>query len=204
MIHKRIISTLILLTCALSAVDRANGSASAASQTIEQKPEAATDPVAPPAKAADDRTAVENTIRDAIGWAITKDRTRLESILAHDPDFFIFHPDSKTTVRGYDSFAKLIPGFMDPRFVATHFETKDLRPVFSRSGDVAWFSAMLEDCGTWMGKESCWKETRWTGVLEKRDGRWLIVQMHFSFAKDKVLADCPKAGTTEGSAAGKQ
>jgi len=25
--------------------------------------------------------------------------------------------------------------------------------------------------------------TRWTGVLEKRKEKWVIVQMHFSFAK---------------------
>lgn len=30
---------------------------------------------------------------------------------------------------------------------------------------------------------------RWTGVLEKRDGKWLIVQMHFSFASDMVAAE---------------
>jgi hypothetical protein len=34
-----------------------------------------------------------------------------------------------------------------------------------------------------------WKDTRWTGVLEKRNGKWLIVQMHFSFASDKVAAE---------------
>jgi hypothetical protein len=27
-----------------------------------------------------------------------------------------------------------------------------------------------------------WENTRWTGVLEKRDGRWVIIQQHFSFA----------------------
>ena len=32
-------------------------------------------------------------------------------------------------------------------------------------------------------------DTRWTGVLERRDGRWLIIQMHFSFAADKVKAE---------------
>lgn len=139
----------------------------------------------------DERTVVEKTIRDAIGWALTKDQRRLESILAHDADFFIFHPDSKSTVRGWEAFAKMIPDFMDPRFKATRFEVNELATNFSRSGDVAWYSAMLEDCGEWNGKASCWKETRWTGVLEKREGRWVIVQMHFSFAKDKVLQECP-------------
>lgn len=184
MMSRLLVSTLILLS-----VLPMNGSAGTVQQNVRPKPMEA--------KAADARTIVENTIRDAIGWALTKDRARLESIMAHDADFFIFHPDSKTTVRGYESFAKMIPDFMDPRFTATHFEVKELTPVFSRSGDVAWFSAMLEDCGSWMEKESCWKETRWTGVLEKREGRWIIVQMHFSFAKDKVLAECPEGAAKQ-------
>lgn len=140
-----------------------------------------------------ERAVVEETIRDAIGWALTKDQRRLESIMAHDSDFFIFHPDSKSTVRGWEAFARMIPAFMDPRFKATRFEVNDLAITFSRSGEVAWYSANLEDCGEWNSQPSCWKDTRWTGVLEKREGRWLIVQMHFSFAKDKVLRECPGA-----------
>ncbi|MBK9089428.1 MAG: nuclear transport factor 2 family protein [Holophagales bacterium] len=141
--------------------------------------------------AAGERAVVEAAIRDSIGWALGKDRARLESILTHDDDLFIFHPDSKSNVSGWAAFSKLLDGFMDPRFVATRFEVRDLAITFSRGGDVAWFSTLLEDCGTWEGKESCWKDTRWTGVLEKRGGTWRIVQMHFSFARDKVLAECP-------------
>lgn len=141
----------------------------------------------------EERTIVEAAIRDSIGWALRKDRVRLESVLTHDDDLFIFHPDSKSTVRGWAAFSKLLDGFMDPRFVATRFEVSDLAITFSRGGDVAWFSTLLEDCGTWEGKESCWKDARWTGVLEKRSGSWKIVQMHFSFARDKVLSECPPA-----------
>jgi pimeloyl-ACP methyl ester carboxylesterase len=147
------------------------------------------------ASAQGERTVVEKTIRDAIGWALTKDQARLESILAHDDNFFIFHPDSKSTVHGWESFTKLIADFMDPRFKATRFDVRDLSVTFSRSGDVAWFSALLEDCGEWNGKPSCWKDTRWTGALEKRGEGWVIVQMHFSFAKDKVLEECPKTAS---------
>ncbi|HEY0592912.1 MAG TPA: nuclear transport factor 2 family protein, partial [Thermoanaerobaculia bacterium] len=150
----------------------------------ELRPEGRSAQPAPARVAPPDAQAVEQIVRDAIGWALTKDRARLESIMAHDGDFFIFHPDSKSTVRGWDAFAKMIPTFMNPRFVATRFEVKDLATVFARSGDVAWYSALLEDCGAWDGKESSWKATRWTGVLEKRRGTWVIVQMHFSFAKD--------------------
>lgn len=132
---------------------------------------------------------IERTIRDSIGWALTKDRPLLESILAHDSDFFIFHPSSKGNIMGWDSFVKLFDIWMSPKFKATHFDVRDLRITFSRSRDVAWYSAILDDCGEWEGKPNCWKDTRWTGVLEKRDGKWIIVQMHFSFASDRVRAE---------------
>jgi hypothetical protein len=131
---------------------------------------------------------VEKIVRDSIGWALTKDRARLESIIAHDEDFFIFHPDWNGTVVGWDEFVKLFDVWMDPRFKATHMDIRDLRINFSRGGDVAWYSCILDDCGEWEGEPACWKDTRWTGVLEKRDEDWVIVQMHFSFAADKVQA----------------
>lgn len=133
-----------------------------------------------------ERAAVEKTVRDSIGWALTKDRALLEGIIAHDADLFIFHPDSKSTVVGWDAFARNFSTWMDPRFKATSFDVRGLRISFSRSGDVSWFSAVLDDMGEWDGKPVGWKDTRWTGVLEKRGGKWVIVQMHFSFASDRV------------------
>jgi hypothetical protein len=49
-----------------------------------------------------DRVEVEKVIHDAIGWALTKDVNRLFSIVAQDEDFFIFHPDSKSTIIGFE------------------------------------------------------------------------------------------------------
>ena len=135
-----------------------------------------------------ERTAVETAIRASIGWALAKDRPLLESVLVHDDRLFIFHPDAKSTVVGWDAFVKLFDFWMDPRFKATRFEVRDLRVTRARSGDVAWFSAILDDCGEWDAKPSCWLDTRWTGVLEKRDGAWRIAQMHFSFAADRAAA----------------
>jgi len=57
---------------------------------------------------------------------------------------------------------------------------------------VAWFSAILDDCGEFKGRAGCWKDTRYTGVLEKREGKWVFCQMHFSFAVDKVRAEARK------------
>lgn len=142
----------------------------------------------PVASGAADREAVTQTIHDNICWALTKDRARLERTTAHDADLFIVNPDSKTTI-GWDQLAKNFAFWMDPRFKAVACDIRDLRVNFSRSRDVAWWSAILDDLAEWEGKPVGWRDTRWTGVLEKRDGAWVIVQMHFSFAADRVKAE---------------
>ena len=69
-------------------------------------------------------------------------------------------------------------------FKAEVDEIKDLTINLSRSGDVAWFYCILNDINEWQGQPANWENTRWTGVLEKRDGRWVIMQQHFSFASE--------------------
>src|SRR5271157_2485365 len=47
-------------------------------------------------------------------------------------------------------------------------------------GDVAWFATeVLFNVDT--GEDKFKQLGRWTGVLEKKDGKWLLVQSHFSF-----------------------
>jgi hypothetical protein len=52
-------------------------------------------------------------------------------------------------------------------------------------GEVAWFYCILDDINTFKGKPAEWRDTRWTGTVEKREGKWVIVQQHFSFASEK-------------------
>ncbi len=140
------------------------------------------------ADVAADRTAVEQTIHNNICWALTKDRAMAERTMAHDAAYFVFNPTSKPTI-GYEDVARNFTVWMDPRFKAITCDIRELRVTLSRSRDAAWWSAVLDDLAEWDGKPTGWKDTRWTGVLEKRDGAWVIVQMHFSFAADKVRAD---------------
>ncbi len=133
-----------------------------------------------------EKAAVAKVIHDSICWALTKDRALQESTMAHDEDLFIVWTDSKTTTAGWKQYLKLFDIWMDPRFKATVTEVRDLQVHLSRSGDVAWYSATLDDLGEWDGRPTGNRDIRWTGVLEKRRGRWAVVQMHGSVAKDKV------------------
>ncbi len=136
-----------------------------------------------------DQAAIERAIDASISWFKNKDFDLLFSVFADDADFFIYHPDSKSTIRGIEAFRKHSEFFRNPEFLYSRHEIRDLRTSRSRDGGTAWWSALLDDCSSYRGEESCWKNCRWTGVLEKRDGRWVIVQMHFSFASDQVAAE---------------
>jgi hypothetical protein len=132
-----------------------------------------------------DRVEVEKTIHNAIGWALTKDIDSLFAGMAQDGDFFIFHPDSKSTVIGFETFKNMAERvWMKEAFKATDYAIKDLRVTFAELGNVSWYSCFLDDHAEWNGQPGGWDNCRWTGVLEKRAGKWVIVQMHFSFAKD--------------------
>ena len=124
---------------------------------------------------------VEKVIHGSIGWAKHKDINLLYSIIANDTSFLEVHPEEKV-VRGFEDFKKAEKFWMNPDFKAIRYEIKDLSINFSNSGDVAWFFCMLNDINEWKGQPANWENTRWTGVLEKRNGKWVIVQQHFSFA----------------------
>ena len=123
---------------------------------------------------------VEKTIHSSIGWAKSKDINLLYSVIANDTNYIEVDPDDRV-VKGFQDFKKAEIFWMNPDFKAIRYEIKDLTINFSKSGDFAWFFCMLDDINEWKGQPANWENTRWTGVLEKRDNNWIIVQMHFSF-----------------------
>jgi hypothetical protein len=139
------------------------------------------------AKPKDEKATIAKVIRDNIMWALTKDVAMQQDTMAHDEDLFYFWTGSTHTVSGWKQHSELFETWLDPRFKAVRTEVRDLVIHLSRSGDVAWYSATLDDVVSWDGKVGKFGEgLRWTGVLEKRDVRWVIVQMHASLAVDRV------------------
>lgn len=128
--------------------------------------------------------AVKKAIEQSIGWAIEKDFD--EMFRLWDEDMFHFWLFSNSQVIGLDNFKTYAEQWKDPDFRGTRFEFKDLRISFSNSGDVAWYSCYLDDCGSYKGEESCLENVFQTGVLEKKDGRWVHVLMHGSYPVDKI------------------
>ena len=126
---------------------------------------------------------ISRVIDSAIGWFKTKDFTVMFTTFAQDSNFLEVHPDGKV-VKGFEQFKKNSEIFKNPEFLYVRHEIWDQKINLSRNGDTAWFFCMLNDISTWKGKQAGWENTRWTDTLEKRDGRWVIVQQHFSFASE--------------------
>ena len=148
-----------------------------------------------------EKAVIRQVIEASIGWADNKDTTLLFNSVAQDEDFFYFSPDNASTVSGFKMFQKFTKEtFMGDHFKALWWKTKEMAINSSRSGDVAWWHCLLDDVGLWNGQEAGWHDVRWTGTLEKRDGKWVIVQMHFSFATEQMQpkpAEDEKAETAD-------
>jgi len=126
---------------------------------------------------------IEKAIHGSIGWAKNKDFKLLYSTIANDSNYLEVDP-RKEIIRGFDEFKKNEAFWGNPNFKAISYEIRDLKITVSEGRTVAWYYCVLDDINEWKGKPAEWRDTRWTGVLEKREGRWVIVQMHFSFAKE--------------------
>ena len=135
-----------------------------------------------------EKAKITKVIHTSIEWAMTKDTVASYNCFAQDSNLFFFNPDTSAT-DGFQAFKETTESFfMDPRFKAVGSAFNDLRIHLSKSGDVAWYSCLLIDHNTYDGRPANWDNVRWTGVLEKRQGRWVIVQMHFSKAEEDVDA----------------
>ena len=124
---------------------------------------------------------IAETVSSCIGWFKDKDFDLLFSVVAHDTNYISVHPTDRV-IKGFKQFEKNSEIFKNPEFKYVRHELKDLTINISKSGDVAWYYCILDDINTWKGQPANWENARWTGVLEKRNGNWVIVQQHFSFA----------------------
>jgi len=145
---------------------------------------------------------IKQTFEALISWALEKDTVLALNSVAQDEDFFYFSPDNASTISGFEMFKKfMFETFMGDNFKALWYKTKEVGINISKSGDVAWYHCLLDDVGLWNGQEAGWHDVRWTGVLEKRDGKWVVVQMHFSFALEQMRPK-PAEEKTEGKTEG--
>ena len=126
---------------------------------------------------------VRQSIDNVIGWAVSKDFSLFFGSIATDSSFISVTPYERVKF-GFNEVRKDSGFWGSPHFKAIRHELRNMHIQFSQSKDVAWFFCYLDDINEWKGQPASWENARWTGVLEKRNGKWIIVQQHFSFASN--------------------
>jgi len=112
----------------------------------------------------DELAAVEEVIRASIEWAVRgKDTVLSYSTVVNNDELFFFQ-----TIK---------------------VEINDFRIHMSSTMKTAWWACLLNDYNEFQGKPANWENVRWSGVLEKIDGKWRIFQMHFSKAEDLLIKE---------------
>lgn len=139
-------------------------------------------------QAAEDQEAekgeIARVVSSVIGWAKDKDLDLFFGSIAQDEDYISVTPGDRV-IKRFEDVKQNVPFWMSPDFQYVRHELKDLEIKLARCGTVAWFYCVLDDINTYAGQPASWENARWTGVVEKRDGKWVVVSQHFSFASDK-------------------
>ncbi len=117
-------------------------------------------------------------------WA-ERDYESYSKIIAHDDDIVFIGTDSNEYVKGWknlDSIFKKQAGVYKPFKISI----KDMNINMSKSKDVAWFSIIV-DVVIPNKKPIYYSGLRITGVIEKRENGWVLVQIHNSMC---ILKRC--------------
>lgn len=131
-----------------------------------------------------ERQKIAQVISSVIGWAKDKSLDIFFNAIAHDEDYISVTP-GKRVIRRFEDVKQNIPFWMSPEFKYVRHELKELEIKFARCGEVAWFYCVLDEFNNYKGESTSWENTLWTGVVEKRVGKWVVVQQHFLFAGDR-------------------
>jgi ketosteroid isomerase-like protein len=116
-----------------------------------------------------------------------KDVNALMGMIAPDAGVVFVDSSARGRREGPDQIKKALESeFAEVKSVATQIKWMSARV----KGDVAWF-VVEEESMVDTGDDKFPIPSRWSGVLEKRGGKWILVQSHFSFT-DPEMEEEPK------------
>lgn len=126
-----------------------------------------------------EKAAVQTLIDDFVTSWQTKDMELASKIFAHDDDMVMFGTDASEHFVGWEQ----VKGSIQKQFDAAEniqVATRELSIKVHKSGEVAWISLLMDLQGVSTGEPFSLEGMRFTGVLEKRNENWRIVQVHAS------------------------
>ncbi|RLD82179.1 MAG: hypothetical protein DRJ15_02295 [Bacteroidetes bacterium] len=108
-----------------------------------------------------------------------EDFTTVEQTWAPDDDIVLFGTDGDEQMVGFGEIKKAMSRQFD-EFENTLINISDQKIKISKGGNTAWFSQVLDYNFIYQGENMSFEGIRSTGVMEKREGQWKLVQGHLS------------------------
>lgn len=103
----------------------------------------------------------------------------VHEIWAADPDIVVLGTNSDEKIVGWEQIKSQLERQFSS-FEDTYISVRDQVININESGNTAWFSEIMNYNYIYQGEALQFEGLRFTGVLEKKDGDWYIVQSHIS------------------------
>ena len=109
----------------------------------------------------------------------SEDFSTVEHIWAQDEEIVLFGTEGDEQLVGIAAIKKAMSKQFD-EVENTLINISEQKIHLSKDGKTAWFSEVLDYNYIYQGQGLAFEGIRFTGVLEKREGKWQMVQGHLS------------------------
>ena len=103
----------------------------------------------------------------------------IENIWARDKGIVCIGTDTDEKLVGWEQIKKAFKNQFES-LKDTYISVSDQIININKTVNTAWFSEILNYNFIYKGKPQSYNGIRYTGVLEKRDNKWVLVQTHMS------------------------
>ncbi len=103
----------------------------------------------------------------------------IKEVWATNPDIVVIGTNSDETIIGWEAIENALQRQFES-IEDTYISVRDQRIEINETGNTAWFSEFVNYNYIYQGKPVKYEGLRFTGVLEKINDDWLIVQSHMS------------------------
>lgn len=103
----------------------------------------------------------------------------VHEIWAPEPDIVVFGTNSDEKLIGWDGIKQVLE-HQFTSFEDTYISVHDQIININETGNTAWFSEVLNYNYIYQGETKQYEGLRFTGVLQKKNEDWFVVQSHMS------------------------
>jgi hypothetical protein len=127
----------------------------------------------------DETEAIENVLDKYIVANETQNFELIQEIWAPYADIILYGTDSDERLMGWINIKNAIQDQFN-HITDTYIAATDQFIKINKTGNTAWFAETLNYNFVYNDKAESYEGLRFTGVLEKVDGQWKLVQAHLS------------------------